>query len=269
MKNKTVQLGVILIGIAAAVVRGLERWLTIGEDGYYLAGPLAVVLKWALIGLLFAGTLWCIFGNWGRKEQVDGESLFGSGRLHRFYFAVLGLLAAVEGAFYWMEATSTLMKIGGGLLAAGALGWLALAFFPKKAGLLVMLPTLQFAAKIIIYFWATYKEVYVSANVLGMLGWCVGLYFVHSLCKVLAGAACSKGRLATACGLVILYLFAAFLVSDPGDSLHYAYGIMLLPLAAEVLKGLGRKPAEPALPESPDLSFLDEYVDSIPEVEEE
>ncbi len=269
MKQKTVHIGMVLIGIAAAIVRGLERWLTIGEDGYYLSVPMAPILKWVLIGLLGFGTLWCTLGYWGYKESVDAETLFGTVRIHRFYFAVLGLLAAVDGVLLMMDATSSLMRVGAVLFFAGALGWLALAFFPKKAGIWVVLPTLQFAAQIILYFWTTYKEIHISSNILGMLGWCVALFFVHSLGKVLAGAACSKSRLGTACGLVIVFLFAAFLVSDTNDTLHYAYGIMLLPLAAEVLKGLLRKPAQLETAESPDLSFLDEYMDAIPEVEEE
>lgn len=270
MKNKVAHWGIVIFALVAALIRALENGLTIGADGYYLAVPLAPILKWCLIGVLALGVLWSIIAYWGNKETTDAETLYGTDRMPRFLFAVLGLLTVADGVICFIfEAGSTLEKVGAVLIALGALGWFGMAYSPKRTGLWIILPTLQFSVQIIVYFWSTYKEIHVSANILGMLGWCAALFFVHSLGKVLVGATCTKGRLGTACGLVIVVLFPAFILSDTDAVLHYAYGILLVMLAAHTLKCLPREPQKLETVEGPDLSVLNEYMDAIPEVEEE
>ena len=268
MKNKVTQIGVCVIGVAAAAVRVAEKCLTIGEDGYYLSTPLAQILKWVLIALLAAGTLWSIFGFGGDKEEATAEMLSYKTWTYRLDFTFLAVISAMDGILRFFEASSSLEKAGAVLLALGALGWAAFAWFPQKMGLLAVLPTLQFSAQIIFCFWSTYKEIHVSTYILAMLGWCVGLYLVQSLGKVLAGASCTKGRLRMACGLTAVFLFTSH-VLDGTNAFNYSYGIFLVVLAGNILRDLAKTPETPAPAEGPDLSAMNEYMESIPEVEEE
>ena len=65
-------------GLAAGILRIVQYRLTIDRDGYYLEGALSDILSGVLIGLLAAGTAFCLIcGLLQKKEQCSFSAVFG------------------------------------------------------------------------------------------------------------------------------------------------------------------------------------------------
>ena len=274
MKNKIGLFGTVGLGILALVIRIVEYFITLDQEGYYLAVSAASVWSTVRIAVLIVGLLLSLICYAGQKEQTELSVLYSRDWMPRILFGLMGVASGVDGIFRLMDAASSLDAVTAVLFLTGAFGWLWMGRSPKRAALWTLLPMLQLAGQIVYYFWTTYKYIHISAYLLGMLGWCAALFFTFSLSKTLVGAACSKERLGAAGGIVLVLLPMAFVVPLFGGLnvpavFTAAEGLILSVLAGYTLNCLSRKPKEAAPMEMPDLSMLNEYMDAIPEVEEE
>ena len=277
MKFKTTLFGAAAFSLAALGIRIAEYFITIDAEGYYLQTSAASILSTVLTVLLAAGSALCLFAPLGTyKEQVNLGTLFGQAWMPRILFALMGILSVADGVLRYFSTIEIWGCIVIGCWLVGAFGWLWLCRSPKRAGLVSLLIVLQLGAQIVSYFWSTYKYIQISAYVLGMLGWCLVLFFAFSLAKTLTGAACTKGRLAASGGLVVLLLPAAFLAPLAGsataaDLLLAMEGVVLTLLAGYTLYTLTKEipeEAEEFQVEAPDLSELDTFLETVPDPEE-
>lgn len=275
MKIKQGFYGAAAIGIAISVLRILQYILSIDAEGYYKAGGLSSFLSGMLIGLLAVGAIWSILCGFKMKAAVSFRRLIGEKPIVKVCFAALGISGMASGVLKLIGAKGTLPILGAVLILAGGICWLLLAIKGSLPGLAVLLPVAGIIAEILLYFWNTYKFIQVSEYALVLLGLCCLCLFTLLLMKALAGADCSKGRLATAACFTLIFGGAAFLAPlaggiTPDAILRGIEGIAFILLAAFALKQLpgADAPATEETWESPDLSHLNEYISNLPEVEE-
>lgn len=271
MKVKQGFMGSLLIGVLAGILRIIQYLFAIEKDGFYIRGALASFSSGVLTGLLLVGLVWSILAGRKKKEQFDYAAFSG----RNLWFILLGAVFAADGIYRVFTAQSTLMRVVGILCLAGALSWLLIGFLGRKVpGLLGLLPIFGFGGMIVAYFWQTYKYIQISEYTIVNLGLCVLCFFTMLLMKGFAGADCTRGRLTTAACLVLIFTPAACiapLVDGLGipDIFLACEGLLLLFLADITLQEIGTEPQSSEPAEAPDPAELNEYINNLPEVEEQ
>ena len=271
MKIKHGFIGAWSIGLAAALLRAVQYITVIDKEGYYTKGGLSSFLGGMLIGLLAIGVLFCFLAGRKKKVPLTYSELIGGSSVP---MVLLGAVSLADGIYRLIFAKVLLPRVVAVLCLLGAIGWIVIGLMGKRApSILGLLPIIQMGAIIIDYFWNTYKYIQVSEYALTVLALSAACFFVLLIMKALAEADCSKGRLMIGGCLLTILGLPAFPVSLMGGLTASriflaAEGVLLLLIAADVLRRLA-KPCAPAPKEGPDLSALNEYINNLPEVEEQ
>lgn len=201
--------GCLLIGIAAGFIRTFEYLFTIDYQGYYLPTAAASFLNGALVGLLVVGFIWSmIFGVALKETQGEGKKLIGGEAHLRPYFSVIGVVTIAIGIAR-LFLGNRLALISGIACILGGLGWWMAGRAKKQLGAAALLPTLYIVARIVIYFWETYKLIHISGHILETLALCAQALLTLLVMKLLAGADVSRERLTRAALWSILLTPAA------------------------------------------------------------
>lgn len=276
MRFKLARIGAGVFALGALGIRIAEYLYTLDGEGYYTTAPLATTLNWALTAVLAAAVAFLLLCGVGLfHRQAEGSAVCGSTAFARIVLALMGAAVAVKGVLLLMGASSTINTVTAVAALAAAIGFLGMANSPKHTDVLAILPAIWLCLQTVHYFWDTYKYVHISANILGMLGWCAALIFVYSFVKMLTGAVCSKGRMLWSAGIALVFLpcafFAPLLVGVTlTKAVDAAIALVLMVLAAYLLGRLHLDPPEePAPLQEPDLSVLDAFLETVPDPEEE
>lgn len=273
MKTKHCFLGAAAIGFLAGVIRILQHTWTIDPRGFYTEGLLSSLLAWLLVGLLAVGAVWSIVcGATQKRGQAIFFRSFCTSTPTRVLFILLAAISFADGGLRLMEAGLSLTPC---LCLAGGIAWLTMGLTGAFLPMMELMPLLQLGALIVDYFKNTYKYIQVSTYSLGLLGLCAATYFALVLIKVLNGADCARGRLTTASCLLVLFGCTSFLAPlADGFSLQAlifaVHGFTYCLLAALTLIWMpeGKHLAVPEN-EVPDPNELDQYINEIPEVQED
>ena len=276
MKIKRGFYATLLLGITAGVVRVIQYLFTVGADGYTDPGALPSFLQGLLAGLLAVGVIAALLTGFGKKGQRTPAQITGQWGV---LFYPLGLLALVEGILRFPLESGLIPRLACVSCFTAALGWVLLGVLGQKGlGLLGLLPLLHQGLRIVDFFRSTYKYLRVSEYTLTTLGMCALCFFTLLLMKAYAEADCAKTRVVFAACTVLVMAPAAFLAPVAGAfslkhlllALESACYILL---AVSALQSAAQPPAPPAEEEEPakgpDLSVLNEYINNIPEVEDE
>ena len=258
-------------GLAAGILRIVQYHLTIDRDGYYLEGALSDILSGVLIGLLAAGTAFCLIcGLLQKKEQCSFSAVFGRYLPARILFLLIAVVSAADGVLRLLNRDQIGNTVAGILCLCGAIGW-ALLIRKETAGPVVLLPVAHLCGLVLSYFWKTYKYLQVSEYTLDLLALCAAAFFTLMLMKARAEADCSKKRLTAVACLTVLFGLAA-LPSGGFEITSILLSVQLflyILLAAVTLLLLpqSREPV-PAGGHAPDPATLNEYISEIEEVDD-
>ncbi len=273
MKIKNCFLGSALIGFAAGVVRILQYIFTIDDRGFYTDGRLSSFMAGLLVGLLAVGAVWSILcGALQKKDQAVFFHNYCKSTPTRVLFILLAAVSVADGVLRLVTDGFSIIPL---LCLAGGIAWFTLGMTGAFPTLMGLMPLLHLGGLIVDYFRNTYKYIQVSAYSLGLLGLCAMIYFALVLIKVLAGAECTRRRLVGAGCILLVFGFASFLAPLAGGFslnglLFAAHGFTYCLLAALTLIWLPEGKHMPApLAESPDPNTLDQYINEIPEVQED
>ncbi|MBR6793310.1 MAG: hypothetical protein IKM48_02995 [Clostridia bacterium] len=273
MKIKNCFTGAAIIGFLAGVLRVLQYIFTIDDRGFYTDGRLSTLAAGVLVGLLAGGVLWSIVCG---GSQPKGQALFFqkycSSTPTRVLFAVLGLISIADGI---LRITAEGLSLIPMLCIVGGLAWLSISAFGAFLPLMELMPLLQLCGLIVDYFRHTYKYIQVSEYALSLLGLCAITYFALVLLKVLSGAECTRRRLVGASCILLVCGCSSFLAPLAGgfslNALIFAvHGFAYCLLAALTLIWLPEgKPPVTVPNEAPKPEALDQYINEIPEVQED
>ena len=201
--------GCLLIGAAAGILRAFEYLFTIDYQGYYLPGPTASLMSGILTGLLAVGVLWSLFCGIALKgTQGEGKKLIGGEAHLRPYFTFIGIVTIAIGVARLFLGTS-LSLLSGAACIIGGIGWWIAGKTKEPLKGAALLPVLYIVARIMIYFWQTYKFIHISGYILETLALCSQALLTLLVMKLLAGADVSRERLTRAALWAILLTPAA------------------------------------------------------------
>ena len=273
MKIKNCFLGSALIGFFAGVVRILQYIFTIDDRGFYTDSRFSSFMGGLLVGLLAAGVVWSIAcGLTQKKEQALFFQVFTKSTPTRVLFLILAAVSLADGILRWITAGLSITPI---LCLAGGIAWFALGMSGVFLPLMELMPLLQLGGLIVDYFKHTYKYIQVTTYSLGLLGLCAIIYFALILIKVLSGAECTRRRLVSGSCILLVFGSSSFLApladSFTLSGLIFAvHGFTYCLLAALTLIWLPEGKHVPTPPkDTPDPNELDQYINEIPEVQED
>ena len=273
MKIKNCFMGAALIGLAAGIVRILQYIWTVDPRGFYTDGRLSSFLGGALVGLLGIGVIWSLVcGGVQKKGQALFFKTFNTSAPTRILFCILAAISAADGIQRWLTAGFSILPL---LCLASGIAWLTLGLNGEFLPMMELLPLLHLGALIVDYFKHTYKYIQVSGYSLALLGLCAAAYFALTLIKVLKGAECSRRRLVGSSCVLLVFGCSAFLAPlcaglSLSAFLFAVHGFTYCLLAALTLIWLPEGKHEVLSQiEVPDPKDLDQYINDIPEVQED
>ena len=278
MKTKTCLYGALSLGLVAGILRIVQYFTVIDQDGFFIKGALTDFTNGCLVGLLGVGVIFSFICSLKQKEQVPFARLYPRG-LADCLFLALAVIAAAEGAYrIFLAAETTPLDVTALLLCLlcllSGLGWFFLC--KRKETPLAFFPVLHLGIFIISYFWVTYQYIHVSGYIMMILGLCALLLFVTALMKAVTGASCSRGRMIFVSALAISCIPATFAEAAFNPTfvnlLMLANGALIFALAILTLLCLSKplpeeEPAEEEN-EGPDLSTMNQFFSELPEEEE-
>ena len=278
MRLKLAKWGAVVLGLGAVALRIAEYLYTVDEEGYYKNIPLADPLNRALTGVLLAAVVFLIGCGIGLFKKPAAGAMGYDTPAVRISLSFCGLAAFIHGILTLASAAGTLDQLCGIGALLGGIGLVAIALQGTLALYFGIFPTLWLCLQTVRYFWQTYKYVHISANILGMLGWCAALFFMLTLMKLLAEGYCSKGRALFAAGAAIVFLPVSFLapLAEAPIAQTYAgayFALTLGSLAFIMFQNLALDPPEEEEEEATEyeesLAHLQQLLKDLPETQEE